>query len=356
VTRVRIVLIAALAAGVATAVPLALARRTSNASASDDDPAAGTPTSTAEVTRRDLVERTELDGTLGFGDATDVALQRQGTLTALPAEGSTVERGQAIAEVDGHAVPLFYGERPMWRPLGPGVGDGADVRALEENLVALGYATSRTLTVDNTWTSATETAVKKWQHALGVEETGTVDVGAVAYRAGPVRVSSRTGTIGGGTGGPVLTVTAVERAVTVDLDAGEQDAIQEGEKVDVELPDGRTVPATVRTKGRVVHAPPAQDPGGSWTIDVVVALDDPAAAGELDEAPVSVIVTDTKAAGVLAVPVAALLALAEGGYAVERDAGGGARSLVGVEVGAFADGWVEVTGDIAEGDAVVVPA
>ena len=30
--------------------------------------------------------------------------------------------------------------------------------------------------------------------------------------------------------------------------------------------------------------------------------------------------------------------------------------LVAVEVGAFADGWVEVTGDLAEGDDVVVPA
>jgi hypothetical protein len=37
-------------------------------------------------------------------------------------------------------------------------------------------------------------------------------------------------------------------------------------------------------------------------------------------------------------------------------AGDGTTSLVGVEVGAFADGWVEVTGDIAEGDTVEVPA
>ena len=34
----------------------------------------------------------------------------------------------------------------------------------------------------------------------------------------------------------------------------------------------------------------------------------------------------------------------------------GGTELVAVELGAFADGWVQVTGDVAEGDDVVVPA
>jgi hypothetical protein len=34
---------------------------------------------------------------------------------------------------------------------------------------------------------------------------------------------------------------------------------------------------------------------------------------------------------------------------------GGGTELVPVEIGAFADGWVQVTGDLAEGDDVVVP-
>ena len=58
---------------------------------------------------------------------------------------------------------------------------------------------------------------------------------------------------------------------------------------------------------------------------------------------------------VIAVPVAALLALAEGGYAVEVDAGGGATRLVAVEPGFFADGLVEVSGGLEPGDRVVVP-
>ena len=60
--------------------------------------------------------------------------------------------------------------------------------------------------------------------------------------------------------------------------------------------------------------------------------------------------------GVLAVPVGALLALAEGGYAVEVDRDG-RRELVGVDTGLFADGQVEVAGQgLKAGDRVVVPA
>ena len=69
----------------------------------------------------------------------------------------------------------------------------------------------------------------------------------------------------------------------------------------------------------------------------------------------TVSVVTSAATDVLAVPVDALLALAEGGYAVELVTGAGRSDLVAVELGAFADGWVEVTGDIAEGDEVEVP-
>ena len=56
----------------------------------------------------------------------------------------------------------------------------------------------------------------------------------------------------------------------------------------------------------------------------------------------------------LAVPVQALLSLAEAG-ALERRLDDGTTELVAVTIGAFADGWVEVRGEIAEGDEVVTP-
>jgi hypothetical protein len=57
------------------------------------------------------------------------------------------------------------------------------------------------------------------------------------------------------------------------------------------------------------------------------------------------------------VPVEAVLALSEGGYAIEVvDGEGGATHLVGVELGVFADGMVEIVGDVDAGAEVVVPA
>jgi hypothetical protein len=75
----------------------------------------------------------------------------------------------------------------------------------------------------------------------------------------------------------------------------------------------------------------------------------------LDAAPVVVIVERVIAEDALTVPVGALLAVAGGGYVVERVTAGGI-DRVAVEPGQFADGLVEVTGDITEGDEVVVPS
>ena len=61
----------------------------------------------------------------------------------------------------------------------------------------------------------------------------------------------------------------------------------------------------------------------------------------------------------MAVPVAALLAVLEGGYAVEVVDASGSTHLVAVETGLFQDGWVEVTapnGDLTVGDEIVVPS
>jgi hypothetical protein len=96
--------------------------------------------------------------------------------------------------------------------------------------------------------------------------------------------------------------------------------------------------------------------GTSATVAVVVVLDDPAAAAGLDQAPVDVQLVSVQAEDAIAVPVDALLALAEAGYAVERPDG----SLVGVQLTAVADGYVavDVVGgeELSEGDELVVPA
>jgi multidrug efflux pump subunit AcrA (membrane-fusion protein) len=80
-------------------------------------------------------------------------------------------------------------------------------------------------------------------------------------------------------------------------------------------------------------------------------------AAGLDEAPVDVIVVSDSIQDVMAIPVSALVALLEGGYAVEVDAGGGRLELVAVEVGFFgSDNMIAITSaGLEPGDRVVVP-
>ena len=315
-------------------------------------------TTTATVARRDLRATEEVDGTLGYGEVRTVAGGRQGTITGLAAEGSVITRGKALYRVDGRPVPLFYGRLPAWRALAAGVDDGPDVRQLERNLVALGYDPGREITVDDHFTWATRAAVRRWQEAAGLEETGRFEPGDAAWQPGPVRVGSHKAAVGDAArpGSPVLEVTGTTRQVTIDLDAGRQPYVHVGDRVDLELPGGRATTGRVASVGRVATTPAAETGGeGDPTVELVVSLDKPAATGRLDQAPVSASITTEVRKGVLAVPVGALLALAEGGYAVEVDRDG-RRELVGVDTGLFADGQVEVVGEgLKAGDRVVVP-
>jgi peptidoglycan hydrolase-like protein with peptidoglycan-binding domain len=248
-------------------------------------------------------------------------------------------------------VLLLFGDRPMWRPLpppDPNTG-GPDVEQLEANLIALGFGTAGTLGPNQRWTEATVTALQRWQRALGVAQTGTLDPAQVVYEPGPIRITKHLTEVGAPAGGPLLQVTSTTRTVHVDLDAAKQAAVHLGDAVEVQLPDDSTTPAKVTSIGTVSTG---QD--GSATLPIELALDDPTAGGDLDQAPVSVLVTTSTAKGVLAAPVPALLALAEGGYAVEQVTGTGTTKLVGVTLGPSADGWVQVTGDVKVGDEVVV--
>jgi hypothetical protein len=315
----------------------------------DDDRADGAsaPT-TAPVTRRDLTEREELTGTLGYGESRQLALVGAGTLTDLADEGAVVDRGGALAEVDGEPILLLLGEQAMWRALDAGAGDGDDIAQLEENLLAMGFGTAEDLGPDADWTSATTAAVKDWQASLGIEETGRLEQASVVFSPTPVRIATHDAEVGAPASGATITVTGTARIVTIDMDATDQGLLEPGQEVEVGLPDGTTVDGVVDSVAEVVD-PPEQD-GGSATVEVVVTLLDPEASGTVDQAPVDVDVVTVAVEDALTVPVEALLALAEGGYAVERPDG----SLVAVQVGAFADGFVEVTGDVAEGDEVVV--
>jgi peptidoglycan hydrolase-like protein with peptidoglycan-binding domain len=325
--------------------------------ADEETPGRGTlPPATAAVERTTLVETEKVEGTLGYGDARTLSApggrsSGQGLITSLAGEGRTVSRGEPVYKVDTVPVPLLYGKLPVYRTLSSGV-EGSDVLQLERNLRALGYTG---FTVDKTFSSATATAVRAWQEDLGMDESGRIEPGSVVVASGPIRIADHKKAVGDAASGPVLTYTGTTRMVTVDLDVDLQNLARKGAEVTVEVPGGDSVEGRIAKVGSVATEPAQGEEDSGSTIEVIVSVSDDDKLGRLDQAPVDVLLTAGRERDVLAVPVAALLALPDGGYGVQVVEGATTRT-VAVDVGLFADGMVEVeaTG-LREGMKVGIP-
>ncbi|MDT0479895.1 peptidoglycan-binding domain-containing protein [Streptomyces doebereineriae] len=359
--------------------------------------------STVPVTRTTLTERTTVDGQLGYGTEIPLPVKATGTVTWLPAEGTTVQRGGTLLRVDDRPVVLLYGTLPMYRELGltagtqqdtrqetgtegdtqasgdqgrtdetPGAPDpsgspapggagaggtggtlrGMDVLQFESNLATLGYTG---FTVDEEFTDLTARAVKRWQKSLGLPQTGTVGIGDVVYSAGKVRIGHASVRLGSPATDDVLTYTGTSRKVVVGASAAEDSWAVRGAAVTIGLPDGKSVKGEVAAVGKSATAPEGGGgEGGSATptIPVTITIEDQKSVGRLESAPVTVEYVGRERADVLTVPVAALVALAEGGHGLETADG----RFVAVKTGLFADGRVEVSGSaVREGMNVRIP-
>jgi peptidoglycan hydrolase-like protein with peptidoglycan-binding domain len=308
---------------------------------------------TAKVTRQTLADTETKSGTLGYGSSSNATAKVGGTVTGVAAQGAVIRRGQALYRVDEQPVVLLYGLLPAYRVLRNGV-EGADVAQFERNLKALGYTG---FTVDNKFNAATAAAVRKWQDKLGLPKTGVVEPGRITYAADAVRVESVKAAVGDQVqpGGTVLTYTGTQRAVTVELGVDDERLAKLNATVKVQLPDGKQVDGVVR-RTRTVIEPGSNGGDPTTTIEVTVAVSDPAVVGSLDQATVRVEFVASTRENVLTVPVAALLALREGGYGVEV-VSGSSSTIVAVTTGLFAGGQVEVSGDgLAEGATVGMPS
>ncbi|WP_326944078.1 HlyD family efflux transporter periplasmic adaptor subunit [Amycolatopsis sp. NBC_01307] len=294
---------------------------------------------TVAVRKTDLANTQSFTGTLGFGTPQPLKGTGAGTVTKLPAIGDVAQRGHALYSVDGRPVPVFFGDTPLFRKLDNPDLSGPDVTMVAANLAALGYKVGH----PKTFTFAD--VLKKWQKKAGLDETGTLDVGQVAVLTGPVRVNSVTAQPGDPVAEPLLTVTSTTKVVVAPVDASDVAAIKTGAAVSVVRPDGKSVPAKVTSVSTDVA-----EGQGPPKVNVTVTPDDPQSVADLDSAAVQVRIATETHAGVLAVPVGALIALREGGYAVQLPDG----TLKAVETGMFARDLVEVRGaGVAEGLKVV---
>ena len=160
---------------------------------------------------------------------------------------------------------------------------------------------------------------------------------------------------------PLYNISSIGIEVVFQVDATDQETVSLGDSVEIELPTDERVPTVITFIDQVV----TQTQAGEF-IEVTLEVLNPEEIEAYDQAPVKVFVTTEISENVLYVPVNALLALAEGGYALEvydgeLDTGtfegesGVDTSYVAVEIGVFTDGFVEVKGNISEGQIVVVP-
>jgi hypothetical protein len=275
--------------------------------------------------------------------------------SSVPSAGKTLRRGQALFAIDGEPTLLLYGSTNATRAFTAGMSPGADVAELNANLDALGYGRGLS---GEAFTTATAAAIGRFQAAHSENATGQLLIGAVVFEPGPIRVTSlETGVAVGATvaAGPVLTATGITRQIQIQLDPALQSQVRAGDPVTITLPSERTIPGRITFVSSV--ATPGQN-GNPPTIEVDAVPIDPAAIGNLDQAPVNVSITTGRVANALVVPVDSLLSLESGGYAVEEVTPTGVHHLVAVTTGLFddADGLVQVTGaGIAAGQRVVVP-
>src|SRR5262249_27381415 len=257
-----------------------------------------------------------------------------------------------------------------------------DVLELKRNLRALGFTADGALTINDEFDWATAVAIDEWQRAQGMLETGIIPLGSIAFLPGAVRVTSQLAIPGSPVqlGTQVLGLTSTGLVVSVPLDPSLRQLVHVGDRVQIQLPEGQTTPGRVSQIGAEETTTSGQTSGGSTsastdgtaqdasgsstdsgggpsaTVPVTVSLGRPREARGLDQVPVEVTITDTVHRNVLAAPVAALLALAGGGYAVAVDEAAG-RTLIRVTPGIFDGDRVEVSSSrLRAGMRVEVPS
>lgn len=297
-----------------------------------------------------------------------------GVVDHLAAAGTAVATGTVLYWQAGIPVVALEGDvaalPALGRDLAVGEDDGSDVKAVEQFLVDGGFDPDRAIVVDDEFDDASANAVVRfWQSIGAVAADAVIDPADVVVAAGsfvtvPADLHVGQAAIADGTelttDGPALVLTRAPRVVMYDAEVGD-DTYAFGATVDVVFPDDTVLPGTVTFVGDVATA---GGEGGPATVPVEISVDGelPATAAELAEVPVTLRTVSESTPNALVVPTTALVALAEGGYAVQIVDGSTADGapvthLVAAEAGQFTDGFVAVTGsELAAGLEVVVPS
>ena len=314
---------------------------------------------TATVTKGDLVGETTVQGTLHYADSYTLKSAFEGVVTALPTPGTSLTQGSHVYTVAGNNTYLLHGSIPAWRAFEEGMSDGEDVTQLETALSELGYFEA-TPNAHFDWN--TIAAIKKWQKALTLPQSGSLPLGTVLFAPEDLRIGALKARVGDNATmeTELFAASSSRQVISANLKLSDQALGVVGNSVTVRLPG-----SAATTTGTITSVEPprekASEEGSKETtkeriIPITVTPDDTSALEGLQEASVSLGLTSETRTGVLSVPLGALVALSTDQFGVEVVDEKGEIRRVPVTVGLFAGDRVEVSGDeIAEGQRVVVP-
>ncbi|MDR2974894.1 MAG: hypothetical protein LBV00_09355 [Propionibacteriaceae bacterium] len=164
-----------------------------------------------------------------------------------------------------------------------------------------------------------------------------------------IRIDGVSAKLGVPADGAILTWTRTLLYGKVDLSEAQRRLLASGAAATLKLPDGSELQGKV---GEITDSKTDTTTGQVTPASARIDLDDQAGAAAAGLNAVTVTFVQDTAEDTLVVPVTALMALAEGGYCVERPDG----TLVGVEVGLVADTRAQIsTDELREGDEVIIP-
>jgi len=292
------------------------------------------------------------------------------------APGTQVVTGTVLFHRDGLPVVAIVGDASavpaLDRDLKVGSSAGADVKLLEQMLQAGGFDPDNAMVIDDEFDAATATAVLRWWQSLGVPysdpavippkdvvvPTGSFVVVPSGLQVGAPELADGAAITSDAV---ALTLTSPARVVSTTAPLGDK-TFALGAQIEVVFPDGTSQTGTVTGVGDTATSSgntPGQTPNVPIQISVATIPD---SAASYVQIPVTLRAVTDQAKAAFVVPVSALVALAEGGYAIETVTGTGAdgtqtTGLIGVTTGLFSDGFVQVTGDgLSAGLKIVVPS
>jgi peptidoglycan hydrolase-like protein with peptidoglycan-binding domain len=290
----------------------------------------------------------------------------------------TPAAGEVLYEVDDVPVVTLIGDQQITRALREG-DSGADVRLLQENLLAMGYGTakaaSKTTASSTTSTTAadkvdeklkvtgkydvvTRQAVERMQFDTGKKVDGRLALGDVVVLPRGYTIATRIDTTGKTDNkatvkknDELFTLTKTERIVTLDVVLADKDKVKVGTAVRIAVPGGDDIAGTITSVSPIGSKTGTGAAKTDATVTATISVTTAVQSDQI-ELPVDVYVSTVLASDVLAAPVSAIVAGTDGTFSVQKTDG----SLVTVKTGQSADNFIEVSGDgVEEGMEVIVP-